>query len=222
MLKNFQILRQSKIGNMNRKQISVIATATIFTVGVVSLCTVFSKGNKDNYKYDETLSESYANQLESRLDVDLDSDLEKSINKLQNISVLVNEYQDNEGFLQKSHISDSLVQNYSEIERTSLGILKRVVAREHGGDADDYRIGYEKSDNSWIASNQEVAAITLTGEERSLASSIGQFQNYKDIDFEKLDIDQMTKYINICSQVLDDCVSLATSKSEKSQNIKKP
>lgn len=222
MDKKYQIVRKAETGEIYNRQITAVATATLVTVGVVSLCAIFSKGNSQNYRYNINNSLPYAEQLENMLDINLDSDLEESVNKLQNISILIDEYQNNEGFLVRSHACESLAQNYSEIENTSLEVLKKVIAGEHGGVASEYQIGYEKSDNSWIASNHAVGAITLTGEERSLAEAIGQFQNYQSVDFENLDIRGISQYVQACSQVLDNSISLVTSKSEKFQYVKKP
>lgn len=168
--------RESKVGKITKKDIKKTATISL-TFGVVAVCGMMYLGhlkeNKD-LTYSNEYS-SYSQQIEELFQVDISEKNENRINELEEISSLISEYQNEKEESRKKNIYERLMENKKETENICLRILKEDIAKENGGNWDDYTISQEHADNLWLACGSE-ASITLGGKQETLVNAIGNCQ----------------------------------------------
>lgn len=215
MSSNYKLTRTTKQGNINKKHFLGPAV-TVATLGVITLCSIFNEKDSE-YKYDSNYS-TYSQQIEDMDDVDISSSLETQINKLQEISLLVDEYQNDDVYLDKSSACEKLIGDYDYIVDTSLGILKNVIADEYGGEAENIKLCFEKSDCSWLAYGDGLKSISLSGNEFETAEAIGQFQNHYSIEqLSNSTQGEINDYVSECGHLVNKTVSLVADKAPKAK-----
>lgn len=215
MTNNYKLMRNTKSGKIITKNI-VGPTLTIATFGVIGICAIFNTKKLD-YKYDSSYA-TYSEQLETTEKVDVSPSLENDINKLQEISTLVDEYKNSDIFFDKSNACEKLIGNYDYIIDTSLGILKTVIAEEHGVNEENISVSYEKSDGTWLAYGEGLGSISLHGDEYEVAEAIGGMQkNYNIEHLANSTQEELSDYVNTCGYLVNRTAFLVANKSPKSK-----
>lgn len=168
--------RESKVGKITKKDIQKKATITL-TFGVVAVCGMmylgYLKENK-NLSYSNEYS-SYSQQIEELFQVDISDKNENRINKLEEVSSLISQYQNEKEEARKKNIYEQLMENKKETEDICLRILKEDIAKENGGSWDDYTISQEHADNIWLACGRG-DNITLGRKQETFVNAIGDCQ----------------------------------------------
>lgn len=168
--------KESKVGTIIKKNIKK-AVAIPLTFGVVTVCGMMYNGHLEenkNLTYSKEYP-SYSQQVEQLFQVDISEENESRINKLEDVSNLISEYQDEKEESRKKNIYGKLMENKKDIENICLRILKEDIAKEKGGKWDDYTIWQEHADGLWLTSGRGDSA-TLHGKQETLVDAIGNCQ----------------------------------------------
>lgn len=168
--------RESKVGKIIKKDIKK-AVAIPLAFGVVAVCGMMYKGHLEenkNLTYSSSYS-SYSQQIEKLFQVDISEQNENRINKLEEVSSLISEYQNEKEESRKEYIYEQLMGNKKDTEDICLRILKEDIAKENGGSWDDYTINQEHADGLWLALGHG-DNIILGGKQATLVDTIGNCQ----------------------------------------------
>lgn len=168
--------KESKVGTIIRKNIKK-AVAIPLTFGVVTVCGMMYNNHLEenkNLTYSKEYS-SYSQQVEQLFQVDISEENESRINKLEEVSNLISEYQNEKEEPRKKNIYEQLMGNKEDIENICLRILKEDIAKENGGSWDEYSTSQEHVDGLWSAFGHG-DNITLHGKQETLVNAIGNCQ----------------------------------------------
>lgn len=190
-------------GDLKKPNISKKAVLSL-TIGTIVLGSFayshHSQKINDNLTFSSNYK-SYSAQIEELFDVDISSDREENLNKFENISLLVEEYKNEEDESKKAALREKVLAEKDNVEALSLYILKDEIAKKHGGEWTDYRISPEKADGTWKAYGNG-NDITLNDSSYNLANSIGNFQSLgstqeiQDVDDKKI----ISRYENLITE----------------------
>lgn len=205
--KNYHLVKDTIEGRFSQSHIKVAKRLVVVALGVVGVCKILPI-HEESYEFNPNYA-NYAQQVECTKEVEFQSFVEDKINELQNVVITAQAYQESDPTLTKIKTYESLAKDYSKIRDNALNTLKYSVAKDHGGNFKDYSIRYEDSDGSWIASNQEIGGITLTGDERDLACNIVRLQDFESLDLYDLSESKMDDYVTSCLNVSKNALSLA-------------
>lgn len=171
--------RQSKAGVMIKGNIAkntlVFLTAGVVALGTIGTLAYHNYSNNQNLVYSSSNYDSYGLQIEELFHVNIDEDKEQILNEFGDITEVINEYKNQEDYVRKNRILDSLIEKKSISEELSLKVLKDAIATKYGGNWSDYRIHQEKANDSWLAIGEE-KTINLEGDFFNLACAIGNLQ----------------------------------------------
>ncbi len=213
-INSYKLVKESKTGNIVKKKL-IMGGAISMVGGMICLFSILP-GKAQNISYDSSYA-TYSQQLEEMLNVDMAPDLEEEVNKLQDISTMISDYQKSDAVIQKSDASKKLINEYEEIYKTSLDILKLNIAHENNCSSENLKVSYEPSDGSWVASSDDLGAITLTGKQREIAENIGNLQSCSIKNMETFNEKQMDNYVDLCSDTISQAINIAVSQSPKSK-----
>lgn len=207
VVEKYRLVKDSVEGKVSKTHIKVAVTLSVASLGVIGVCQLLPI-REESYEVNPNYA-NYAQQVESIEEIKFQPFVEDQMNELQNVVLIAQTYQESEATLVQIKAYEKLVNDYSLIQRSALNTLKCSVAKKHGGNFLDYNIHLEKSDGTWIASNQEIGAIDLTGDERELASRIGDLQDFRSVNLYDLSESKMDEYVASCLKVSKASLSLA-------------
>ena len=118
---------------------------------------------------------SYSEQIEELFDVDISEDNEKRLNQLEVVADLINEYHSVDESNNKKTIFLELVDKKKDTEDLCLRILKEDIAKENGGEWDEYTVWQEHADMTWWATGHD-DTFTLQDRQDILVDAIGNCQ----------------------------------------------
>lgn len=192
--------RKSKTGRINKKRVALAAT-TVTTIGIISVASIFNKINSEKYEYNKDY-QTYAQQVEDIMDVDIEEDLEAELNKLQDIRILINDYETNEGLIDRAEVYKKIIENKDVIEKVSKNVVKMNLAEKYGGDASDIVIKFDNNDGTWFAVSETFGTKTIPFDVSLFVNSIAEFQGYDSESLEKEKDPE--KFIELCKDIIKD------------------
>lgn len=207
---DYKVTRKSKTGRINKKRVA--AVATIATLGVIGICSIFHKGK--DFSYDSNYP-SYSAQIEDMMEVDIDEGLENTLNEVQEIRMLIDEYKNDESLLGKADLYGKLIESKGKLTSAGLKVSKEYLSREHGGSPDDWKINYDADSpiSRWEASNGERTEHLYNSNIVSLLDALGDVQGYSS---ERLkDAEKTDKFVNSCDELVEEMGTMVATLSQK-------
>ena len=205
----YKINRESKNGVINKNRIIGGVTLAL-AVGTIVVTSLMAKVEKETYGFDKNFN-SYSNQLEVMLDVDINNNDAALLNKLQDYRGHIEDYKSGMGELVEKTALKGLIEGEDDIINTGLDIAKTYIAKENGGEKDDWVIRHENSDGSWLAVKEGFGNTKLSGDVQTLVGFIGQLQDYQKMDV----IGDTDKFVDLCDKLIQSAGKVTVNMSEK-------
>lgn len=157
---NMKLYKNSKIGKIKESNIVPLSKSTINAgIGILMICGMigFYKNISNNFISYNNLDgySSYSEQVEALYDVDISENNEEILNDMQLNLDLVHQYYDALTDEEKCGSLEKMMETKSNLYDKALCLIKQKVAKEYGGDWNQYEIMVDINDDTYIVQRYE-------------------------------------------------------------------